>query len=43
MFETLKRLYDSQRLNQDGLKNAVAKEWITPEQYYDITKESYVA
>lgn len=37
MFETLKRLYDEGRLPTEWLSNAVAKEWITAEQYQTIT------
>lgn len=43
MFETLKRLYDERRLTKEGLKNAVIKNWITPDQYKEITEEPYTA
>lgn len=36
MFETLKRLYTSGRLNDIGLQNAVSKKWITAEQAEEI-------
>lgn len=32
MFETLKRLYDSGRINEAGLSNAVSKRWITQDE-----------
>ncbi|WP_135552125.1 XkdX family protein [Paenibacillus cymbidii] len=42
MFETLKRLYESSRLNEAGLRKAVAeKGWITPEQFEQITGSAY--
>lgn len=41
MFETLKRLYDEGRLPDEGLRNAVMKNWITEEQYIEITGEPY--
>lgn len=45
MFDTLKRLYDAGRLPKFNLKKAVAApfEWITAEQYTEITGEDYVA
>lgn len=36
MFSTLKRLYESGQLNEQGLDNAVAKGWITEEQKQEI-------
>lgn len=36
MYETLKRLYEENRLTQEGLQNAVTKGWITEEQYQTI-------
>ena len=36
MYETLKRLYDAGKLSDQGLDNAVAKGWISPEQRYEI-------
>lgn len=41
MYETLKRLYTDGRLTVEGLKNAVVKNWITPEQYQEITGLPY--
>lgn len=41
MFETLQRLYDSSFLSVEKLRNAVAKEWITVEQYKEICGEVY--
>lgn len=38
MFETLKRLYMSQKLTKSGLENAVKKKWITQDQYEEIIK-----
>ena len=40
MFETIKRLYDKTR-NKTLVANAVAKGWITAEQYKQITGEAY--
>lgn len=39
MYETLKRLYDSGRLSEDGLQDAVRKGWITEKQIEIITRE----
>lgn len=36
MYETLKRLYDSGRLSEDGLQDAVRKGWITEIQMQEI-------
>ena len=36
MFETLKRLYNSGKLNDDGLQNAIERKWITAEQTEEI-------
>ncbi|MFS1513620.1 XkdX family protein [Chengkuizengella sp. SCS-71B] len=36
MFDTLKRLYDTGKLNAAGLQNAISKGWITQEQYNQI-------
>lgn len=36
MFETLKRLYKSGKLNDIGLQSAVSKRWITAEQAEEI-------
>lgn len=41
MFERIKRLFDSQALSKDGVKNAVVRKLITPEQYRMITGEAY--
>ena len=41
MFDRLKRLYDENRLTKEGLKNAVAKNLITAEEYQQITGEKY--
>ena len=42
MFERIKRLYDEGKLSKNGLKNAVANELITAEQYKLISGEVYV-
>lgn len=36
MFETLKRLYDTGKLNEQGLQNAVTKGWLTTGEYNQI-------
>jgi hypothetical protein len=36
MYERLKRLYQEQRLNEDGLNAAVLKGWITEAQAEEI-------
>lgn len=41
MFERLKRLFDLGKLSIDGLKNAVSKNLITPEEYEIIAGEKY--
>ena len=41
MPDTLIRLYKSEKLTKTGLAKAVSKEWITPEQYKEITGEEY--
>ena len=43
MYERLKRLYNSepQKLDEKGLRNAVVKGWITPEQFKEITGKDY--
>ncbi|MDU7339216.1 MAG: XkdX family protein [Clostridium sp.] len=43
MFETLKRLYDSDKLNKAMLSRAIGKGWITAQQYKEITMEDYHA
>ena len=37
MFETIKRLYNKTN-NIDLVKNALNKNWITKDQYYEITR-----
>lgn len=41
MYERLKRLYDSGALTLEGLKNAVKKGLITPEEYAQICLKEY--
>ena len=43
MYERLKRLYNSepQKIDEKGLRNAVVKGWITPEQFKEITGKDY--
>lgn len=41
MYERLKRLYDSGALTLEGLKNAVKKGLITPEEYTQICLKEY--
>ena len=41
MFDRLKRLYDTHRLTKDGLKIAVEKNLLTPEEYEEIVGEKY--
>jgi uncharacterized XkdX family phage protein len=41
MFERLKRLYDAGRLSKAGLAKAVQRDWITAEEYEEITGEAY--
>lgn len=36
MYNTLRRLYLTGKLDEEGLKNAVAKGWITEEQKKEI-------
>lgn len=40
MFDTIKRLY-SKTENEVLVRNAVVKEWITKEQYKEITGQEY--
>lgn len=40
-FEKVKKYYDSGLWNKKMVKNAVIKEWITPEEYKEITGEEY--
>ena len=37
----LKKLYDAGRLTLAGLRNAVAKGWITAADYQEISGEAY--
>lgn len=41
MFDRLKRLYDSGRLTATGLQAAVARTWITADEYEQIVGEPY--
>lgn len=41
MFPTVKRLYEQNRLNETGVRNAVLSNWITEEEYTTITNEEY--
>lgn len=41
MFEVLKRLFDEGTLSEKGLKNAVEKKLITPDQFLAISGKSY--
>ena len=41
MYPFLKRLYEEGRLNLLNLGNAVAKGWITAEEYTEISGEVY--
>lgn len=43
MFERLKRLYNEGKLDAQGIENAVAKGWITADEYKEITGEDYEA
>lgn len=36
MYSRLKRLYEQDRLTEDGLQNAVAKGWITEDEKAEI-------
>lgn len=40
-FDKVKRYYDSGLWNKAMVKNAVGKEWITAEEYLEITGEVY--
>ena len=40
MFERLKKLYDAGRLSKAGLAKAVQRDWITAEEYDEITGEA---
>lgn len=39
--KTIYTLYRAKKITIDGVKQAVKREWITPEQYRDITGEEY--
>ena len=41
MYTRIKRLYDTGKLTKDGVRNAVAKGWITEEQYAEIIGEEH--
>lgn len=40
-FEKVKSFYDMGLWTKEQVKNAVVKEWITAEQYQEITEEVY--
>lgn len=40
-YETVKRFYQLKVWSIDKVRNAVVKEWITPEQFEEITGEAY--
>ena len=42
MFEKIKRFYDLGLWTKDMVRNAVVKGLITPEEYKEITGETYV-
>lgn len=42
MYTTLKRLYTLGMLTKEQISDSTKYEWITPEQYKDITGEEYV-
>lgn len=41
MYDTLKRLYDSDKLTKEMLGRAIGKGWITADEYKTITGEDY--
>lgn len=41
MFAMIQKLYKAGKLTTDGVKNAVAKKWVTKEEYKLITGEEY--
>lgn len=41
MYNRLKRLYDNGEINENGLRKAVEKGWITPDEYKEITGNDY--
>lgn len=40
-YETVNRFYQLKVWSIDKVRNAVVKEWITPEQFEEITGEAY--
>lgn len=40
-FETVKSMYDKGLWKINRVRDAVVKEWITPEEFYEITGEVY--
>ena len=42
-YNTLKKKYDAGGMTKKGLKKAVKLTWITPEEYEQITGETYAA
>jgi hypothetical protein len=42
-FETVKNYFDKGLWNIDRVKNAVVKNWITAEEFKEITGEDYAA
>lgn len=41
MYDTLKRLYGKQQLDETGLRKAVSLNWITSEQFTEISEIEY--
>ena len=41
MFEQIKRWYDTGKWKKKAVKNAVVREWITADEYEEITGEPY--
>lgn len=41
MYFNLKRLWDNGQLNEEGLRNAVTKGWLTPEEFAEISGIGY--
>jgi|AntAceMinimDraft_16_1070373.scaffolds.fasta_scaffold386195_1 hypothetical protein len=42
MYERLKGLFDRELLNEDMLRIAVTKSWITPEEFEEISGVVYI-
>ena len=40
-YEKVKKYYDNKLWSSDKVKNSVAKNWITAEEYKEITGEEY--